>query len=82
MIDFDATYRIDGYDGIAFRLLGFNESYYYDSDLGEYYEDIDVDNVRAVMIGDNRVFIEPVEDLHKLDEGTYCNICGQIGCGH
>lgn len=38
--------------------------------------------VRAVMVGDDRVFEIEVSDLTVIDEDDYCAECGQIGCGH
>lgn len=36
--------------------------------------------VRAVMVGDDRVFIVDIEDLSPLEDDDYCPECGQIGC--
>lgn len=36
--------------------------------------------VRAVMVGDDRVFIVDVEDLTLLGEEEFCRGCGQVGC--
>lgn len=80
-IDFEAAYRIEGWsDGIAWRLLGYewirDEDYEWS---GIEYENRD--RVRAVMIGDDRVFTFDVEDVVEIDEDSYCPGCGQIGCG-
>lgn len=42
----------------------------------------DLDRVRAVMVGDDRVHEVEVEDLIPIDRDDYCGSCGQIGCGH
>ena len=36
--------------------------------------------VRAVMVGDDREHLIPVEDLTVIAEDDYCSECGQIGC--
>lgn len=43
---------------------------------------IDYDNVIAVMVGDDRDHVIPVEDLTLLNEDEFCHGCGQVGCGH
>lgn len=80
-MDFDAKYRVAGYGGVAFYLLG------YEKIRDEDYEwsGIEYDNeqnVRAVMVGDDRVFIVDVDDLTVLADNEYCRDCGQIGCTH
>lgn len=42
----------------------------------------DLDRVRAVMVGDDRVHSVDVDDLSPLDDLAYCAECGQIGCSH
>ncbi len=41
----------------------------------------DRQRVRAVMVGDDRVFEVDVEDLTLLGEEDFCRGCGQVGCG-
>lgn len=36
--------------------------------------------VRAVMVGDDTVFLLEVTELTKLDDDAYCTECGQVGC--
>ena len=80
MLDMDARYRVAGYDGIAFRLLGYKETRTEEFEwTGE--PEIDTDYVRAVMVGDDHVYVVDVDDLTPLEEGDYCPGCGQIGCG-
>ena len=89
-LDLHARYSVDGYNGIAFYLLGYAEE---EREIetteehdGETYIWIDyetvtnTDMVRAVMVGDDRVHIIDVDDLTKLEDDAYCSCCGQIGC--
>lgn len=80
-IDFDARYRVDGHEGIAFYLRGFVTTVEYDYADGEYIEDVDTSMVRAVMVGDDREHIIDVDDLRPIGDDEYCSCCGQIGCG-
>lgn len=50
-LDFDACYAVDGYDGVAFNLLGYDVGAVDDSG----YVDYDESRVRAVMIGDQQL---------------------------
>jgi hypothetical protein len=56
------------------------ETFYCDGTCEESWEDETM--VRAVMVGDDRVFEVDVDDLTVLRDDEYCNVCGQIGCGH
>lgn len=38
--------------------------------------------VNAIMVGDDQVHVVEVSDLTPLDEGEFCQGCGQTGCGH
>lgn len=76
-LDLKARYRVDGWPGVAFYLIGYREVITEDGD-----PDYDTDWVRAVMVGDDREHLVEVADLIPLDEGDYCHSCGQIGCGH
>jgi hypothetical protein len=97
MIDFDAAYKVEEYRGIAWRIDGYatewtEEKWEYigegdveDEDNYIYYEPEEVEDtsrVRMHMVGDDREFIFDIEELTKLDEEDYCQVCGQIGCGH
>ena len=92
-INFDAHYQIDGWRGIAFYLMGYAQRqepimcYSLDDDgqeieieSGEFEAVDDVDNVIAVMVGDNRQHTVSVDDIHEIDEEAFCRECGQIGC--
>jgi hypothetical protein len=76
---FDARYSVQGYSGVAFYLLGYQEVTKWDHDGDAEY---DTGFVRAVMVGDDREHIVDVDDLIALGEDAYCHTCGQIGCTH
>lgn len=61
------AYKVKGWRGIAFNILGPAER---------------ENEVRVVMIGDDRVFEVDRDDCTPLDESEYCGVCGQIGCHH
>ena len=97
-VDMSAHYTVDGWGaGIAFYLVGYatewtEEEWVYcgegdeENEANHFYnepEEIeDRQRVKAVMIGDDRVFTVDVEDLPLLDEEAFCRDCGQVGCGH
>lgn len=85
VLDFDARYHIDGYDGVAFYLTGYQTEYgvHYDGhgDVSEVEEVVNTDMVTAIMVGDDRVHVIDVEDLTVLDDDDFCPVCGQLGCG-
>jgi hypothetical protein len=72
------AYRMDGYHGIAWHVLGWeveaNEQTEWTgfSDL--------TGNVVAVMVGDDRRFTFDPSMIHPLNREDYCGECGQIGC--
>lgn len=93
-INFDTHYKVKGYSGIAFFLLGWAANqepvlcYGEDEDgneiemeSGEYELVADHANVVAVMVGDDRRHIVSIYDLTPLSEDGFCRDCGQIGCG-
>lgn len=51
-------------------------------DEGEWEEDPESGRVIVVMVGDDKRHEVDLSDLTKLDDGAYCESCGQIGCGH
>lgn len=95
-VDFDARYKVDGFRGVAFYLLGWAQETRQvevplcDHEVDEPHdeceyvtetEQVDSDTfVRAVMVGDDTVHFVDVDDLHKIEDGDYCPECGQIGC--
>jgi hypothetical protein len=48
---------------------------------GEWIERPDLGMVVVTMVGDDRKFEAPVDELVVLDEEEFCHGCGQIGCG-
>ena len=60
------AYKVEGYAGIAWNLIKTTEE-------GEKV---------CVMVGDDREFLFPAEDVTPVDDLDYCLSCGQIGCHH
>lgn len=63
-LDMDARYRVDGYGAVAWTLRTLDGG----------------DRVTAVMVGDDEPHSLDAQDLHELEEGAYCEECGQLGC--
>ncbi len=78
-VDFDAHYRVRGYSGIAFYLLGWETAPDEDTEWSGY--ENRTGNIVAVMVGDDRKHIVDKDDLTLLEEDKFCRSCGQIGCG-
>lgn len=76
--DFEATYTVDGYGGVAFRATGYEEVADEDTEWTGYLARTGL--VVAHMVGDDRDFTFEVEDFTRLDEEDYCGECGQVGC--
>lgn len=74
------AYSVEGYRGIAWRVLGWELEADEDTEWSGYYNQ--TGRVLAIMVGDDRVFDFEPSELTKLDELDYCHVCGQIGCGH
>lgn len=95
-IDFSARYMVEGWRGVAYRLLGYakvwepsmfigtddqGEDYEYEEPgEGEWVDD--TSRVIAVMVGDDHKQTVDIEDLTVLGELDYCSECGQVGCSH
>lgn len=94
-VDMSARYAVQGHGGIAFYLDEYatewtSEEWLYDGegdpdDEGSYVycEPEQVENrsqVRAIMVGDDYVWIVDVDDLTMIGEEDYCHECGQVGC--
>jgi hypothetical protein len=88
--DFDAAYKVEGYRGIAWYVVGYVKDIQvnpvYDEDdeytgFDDWEEVEDRSKVVCIMVGDDRKFTFDIEDLAKLNEEEYCPSCGQIGCG-
>jgi hypothetical protein len=92
--DFDARYKVDEYEGIAWNVVDYatewtEESWTYiggDRDDENNYlynrpEEIEDRNYMVCyMVGDDRKFVFGIDQLTKLEEDEYCSECGQIGC--
>lgn len=76
--DFEAHYKVDGYDGIAWYALRHPVVPPVDG-LDE--DEEDTDRVVLVMVGDDRKFEFGRDEVHKISEDSFCHGCGQIGCG-
>jgi hypothetical protein len=92
-IDFGRYYKVNGYRGVAFELVGYATDtrevlldMFVDEDTGEFeyyygWEEVeDRDRVIAIMVGDDYRHNVNVDDLTALDDLDYCAGCGQIGC--
>lgn len=82
LADTGAHFRVDGWGtGIAWYTLGHpmirDEDYDW---TGMEYPDSS--SAIMVMVGDDREFIEPIENIEPIPEDSFCRDCGQIGCGH
>ena len=74
------AYAVNGYDGIAFAVLGWETEPDNDTEWSGY--EVRTGNVVAVMIGDDRHHsIEP-DDITPLEREAFCSVCGQVGCSH
>lgn len=47
-----------------------------------YVRSVDGDIITAVMVGDDKVHTVDANDCTVITEDEYCEICGQLGCGH
>ena len=74
------TYRMRGYNGIAFYVLGWQT----EPDEDTEWSGIEnrTGSLLAVVVGDDHKYIVEPDDLTELDEAEFCNGCGQFGCGH
>ena len=83
--DFKATYTVEGYRGIAWyawRYATIREPIEFEDGTVEDWEEIeDPSRVVCSMIGDDRKFEFPTEELTPIAREDYCSECGQIGCG-
>lgn len=78
--DPSARYTVATMSGVAFRLVGWTQSW--DEDDQEWVDDPEHDTVWAVMVGDDRRHMVDVDDLTLLGDLDYCAECGQVGCEH
>jgi hypothetical protein len=87
-LDFDAAYKVEGYDGIAWRIKEFAPAELNDDEVDDYHfchpseMPVDESRVIAIMIGDDRQFEFGIDEITPIEEDSYCHSCGQIGCNH
>ena len=74
------AYKVEGYKGIAWNVLGWETQADEDTELTGISER--TGKVIAVMIGDDRYFTFEVDEIHPIQREEFCGECGQIGCGH
>ena len=84
------AYKVKGYSGIAWYVLGWETQLgpreWYDEEAEEWVEDEDPEDVRtgmvvAMMVGDDRHFVFDEDEIEAISRESYCGGCGQIGCG-
>lgn len=68
--------------GVALWFVGHPPAIYVDDEDGPYTDGIDPDTAIVRMVGDDRDFELPTDELVALDREAFCGECGQIGCGH
>lgn len=73
-------YTVRGWRGVAFYVLGWETESDEDTEWTGY--ENRTGNVLAVMIGDDHKHSVEPEDLQPLEDGDWCDGCGQIGCQH
>lgn len=74
------AYRVAGYQGIGFYVLGWETQPDEDTEWSGIEER--TGRLVVVMIGDDRRHVVDPEDVSPLDRAEYCGECGQIGCSH
>ena len=73
--------KVKGWGGVAFNILG-PAPMLREDEYGGVYPDGDPDQMRVVMVGDDKVHIVDKDDCTEIPEEDYCHVCGQIGCTH
>lgn len=74
------AYRVSGYDGIAWHVLGWETEPDEDTEWSGIEER--TGRVVAMMVGDDRKFSFDPDEVTPLEREEYCGVCGQIGCSH
>ena len=74
------AYRVEGYGGIAWYVLGCETTPDEDTEWTGIEER--TGQVVCKMVGDDRHFTFDPEELTPLQREEYCGSCGQIGCTH
>lgn len=90
--DFDARYKREGWDGVAWYCTGYapkvtevEDSFIDEGGETCYIYDVVIDDdperVIAVMVGDDIEWHVEIDELTVISDDDYCSGCGQIGCG-
>ena len=74
------AYKVAGWDGVAFRVYGWETEPTEDTVWDGCEER--TGRVVVVMIGDDARHVVDLEDITPLDREAYCGECGQMGCVH
>ena len=74
------AYTVEGYRGIAWRVMGWETAPDEDTEWSGIEER--TGDVVAIMVGDDRTFTFSPDDLVAIAREDYCGQCGQVGCGH
>ena len=74
------AYRVNGYGGIAWYVLGWETEPDEDTEWSGY--ENRTGRVVAVMVGDDRKHTFDEDEVQALEREEYCGVCGQMGCGH
>ena len=72
--------RIAGWDGIAFRVYGWETEP--DEDTEWTGDEVRTGDLVVCMVGDDHLHVVDPDDVQELAREDYCSECGQIGCGH
>lgn len=73
---------VDGYEGIAFWVVGHPHMEYEPWDFKNQDPDTDFEQLVVVMIGDDRRHTVGIDDVALIPEDEHVCSCGQLGCGH
>ena len=73
-----SAYTVDGYNGIAWRVCGWQVQPDEDTEWSGIMERTGA--VVCIMVGDDRKWTFDPSEVHAIEESKYCHECGQIGC--
>lgn len=74
------AYTVEGYAGIAWRLLGWETEPDEDTEWSGCEER--TGRVVAVMVGDDQPHVFEPDEVTALAREAFCGVCGQVGCTH
>ncbi len=72
--------KVKGFSGVACRFVGWQRVLYRD-EYGDCEEEM-TGRALVIMVGDDHRHVVDPEDMELIAEDSYCDGCGQIGCGH